>query len=486
MTLIQTADAYTFSFMYPFAVFMVSEFDVEPVNVGLFTGMLSCAFPLGVAIGGFFWGMFVDRVGSKLVVVISLIASIFCTLYLGLAPNYWTAFTIKLLSGIFNGIETVLKSYVGRITTGSNQAAGFSAIILAWGFGTILSPYASGFLSKPSLRYPHTFSHRFWHEYQYFLPCLASATLSFIALAVALLFMDEIGPAREKPDSDGSYQELHVKIEDEVEEDEKEGIDEISRSALLGDNEETFETSKTNLLPSSPSLIESQEQDHRGRPDFKKNMYISAFLYSWIVYCILVLDETVPLFAKSDISKGGLGYTIPLIGVVVSIDGMANVIGVLLFIPYVMKRFGTTYCFRIATAVLVPTIALYPAMNLVARMSGDSNNIYTWAVVSSLQFIKGLCASIMFTAGMVFLSNSVPTSYKGKANGISTSISSFLRVMGPCYAGSLWSLIQYDFQGLVYCEWIPFFIYSLHIFLALVWGFLIDPSLKTPYEEVYV
>eukprot|EP01135_Chromosphaera_perkinsii_P006546 Nk52_evm18s539 gene=Nk52_evmTU18s539 len=498
---------------------------MEPTHVGLYTGMLSCSFPLGVAIGGYFWGLVVDRVGSKVVVVVSLTMSIICNIGIGLAPNYWVAFSIKLTSGVFNGIETVLKSYVGRITTGENQAAGFSAIILAWGFGTVLSPYVSGILAKPATRFPTLFAqHDFWKNNEYFLPCLSSAVLSFIAIVATIFYMNEIGPAnckkQDDDDDDDFYNYGMRKKKSKI-------------SALLGVTEpfftsgsnrrsqnnhqmEEWSSSQTNLLdnndhhphntallphPSTTSVSSSsftnKDKTNKAAPShapvanaslpaFKKNMFICACLYSWIVYCILVLDETVPLFAKSEIEKGGLNYSIQHIGIVVSIDGMANIIGVLLFIPQVMKRFGTLTCFRIATGVLVPTIALYPAMNTVARLTGSSLNAPTWAVVVCLQFIKGLCASIMFTAGMVFLSNSVPSEYKGKANGISTSISAFLKVLGPCYAGSLWSLILYDLQGMDYCEYVPFFIYAVHILLALIWGCLIDKRLTQPYEEIHV
>ena len=47
-------------------------------------------------------------------------------------------------------------------------------------------------LSRPQDRWPNLFSHSFWSEYPYFLPCLATATYGFLSLTLAVIFLKEV------------------------------------------------------------------------------------------------------------------------------------------------------------------------------------------------------------------------------------------------------------------------------------------------------
>jgi hypothetical protein len=48
-------------------------------------------------------------------------------------------------------------------------------------------------LSRPQDRWPGLFSHNFWSEYPYFLPCLAVAALALFVFATTALFFKEVG-----------------------------------------------------------------------------------------------------------------------------------------------------------------------------------------------------------------------------------------------------------------------------------------------------
>ena len=39
------------------------------------------------------------------------------------------------------------------------------------------------------------FSHPFWSEYPYFLPCLATAAYAFLSFLLAVIFLKEVGPS---------------------------------------------------------------------------------------------------------------------------------------------------------------------------------------------------------------------------------------------------------------------------------------------------
>jgi hypothetical protein len=54
------------------------------------------------------------------------------------------------------------------------------------------SPLIGGVLSRPQDRWPHTFSHHFWADYPYFLPCLVASSFMCISFVISALFLEEV------------------------------------------------------------------------------------------------------------------------------------------------------------------------------------------------------------------------------------------------------------------------------------------------------
>jgi hypothetical protein len=65
-----------------------------------------------------------------------------------------------------------------------------------------LSPFIGGILSRPHDRWPSVFSHAFWTNYPYFLPCLVSACYACVSLVIVATFLEEVRSLLSK----GTYQ----------------------------------------------------------------------------------------------------------------------------------------------------------------------------------------------------------------------------------------------------------------------------------------
>ena len=104
-----------------------------------------------------------------------------------------------------------VKSTIAELTDETNIARGYSLPPVAWSLGGIfgfvssscflsisanlansLSPLIGGVLSRPQDRWPHVFSHHFWADYPYFLPCLVGATLTSISFITIALYLEEV------------------------------------------------------------------------------------------------------------------------------------------------------------------------------------------------------------------------------------------------------------------------------------------------------
>ena len=108
---------------------------------------------------------------------------------------------------MLNGNVGVMKSMMAELTDETNMARGSSLIPVIWaaggtiGFGTSFvsypfvnsltpRPFIGGVLSRPRDRRPILFSHLFWGEYPYFLPCLAAAAYTLTSFSLAAIFLE--------------------------------------------------------------------------------------------------------------------------------------------------------------------------------------------------------------------------------------------------------------------------------------------------------
>ena len=112
---------------------------------------------------------------------------------------------------MMKGYVGVVKSMVAELTDETNIARGFSMLPVAWSLGyaigfvvlscfsqfladfpKMLSPSIGGFFCRPQDRWPYIFSHPFWANYPYFLPCLVVAVIASLSFIFIALYLEEV------------------------------------------------------------------------------------------------------------------------------------------------------------------------------------------------------------------------------------------------------------------------------------------------------
>ena len=113
----------------------------------------------------------------------------------------------------------IAKSIVGDITDSSNQAKAFAFMFVTWqissSVGYVVVPVSlsvsmtrilsyrlliGGTFSRPADRFPELFTHPFWEQYPYFLPCFITSIIIFsIALFILFFFKEVCFYANVKP-----------------------------------------------------------------------------------------------------------------------------------------------------------------------------------------------------------------------------------------------------------------------------------------------
>jgi hypothetical protein len=108
------------------------------------------------------------------------------------------------------GNTGTVKSAMAELTDDTNEARGFSLLLMTRAFAyvigfavllrslsplqylTSLSPVIGGVLARPQDRWPATFSDPFWAKYPYFLPCIVSAAFVCFSFAIVAIYFEEV------------------------------------------------------------------------------------------------------------------------------------------------------------------------------------------------------------------------------------------------------------------------------------------------------
>ncbi|EME30242.1 MFS transporter, DHA1 family, tetracycline:hydrogen antiporter [Galdieria sulphuraria] len=186
----------TFLVVYPFAPFLVRDLmqipDWRQNEVGYYSGLIASCFTLGSMFGSPLWGALSDQVGRRPVILIGLVGDFLFINLFGMASNITTALIFRFLHGLSSGNIAVAKTYLADITDSSNESAAFGLIGLTFGVGVVIGPVIGGFLSRPSVHFPHYFPPgSFFDRFPYLLPCLLVSVYVFVDLFFAFFFLDE-------------------------------------------------------------------------------------------------------------------------------------------------------------------------------------------------------------------------------------------------------------------------------------------------------
>ncbi len=148
---------------------------------------------LGATYSGFqlfsapLWGRVSDRVGRRPLILLSLATSVVSYLWMSHAGALWMLFAARALQGLSAGTIGIAQAYVADVTTPENRAKGMGLLGAAIGLGFTLGPGIGGMLAGPDPAHVDVT-----------LPAYSAAFMSFLALALAALRLQESLPAGER------------------------------------------------------------------------------------------------------------------------------------------------------------------------------------------------------------------------------------------------------------------------------------------------
>lgn len=449
ISIVTLSAALPISSLFPFLYFMVRDFHIadREEDISYYAGYVGSSFMLGRALTSILWGMIADRYGRKPVVVIGTITVVIFNALFGLCTNFWMAIIVRFLLGGLCGIIGTMRAYASEICRKEYHALGISAVSTSWGIGLVIGPAIGGYLAQPAEKYPGIFSKEsLFGRFPYLLPCLMISLFALVATVISFWLPETLHKhnKRNKGQSD-----LH-----------------------------DVAAGTTNCLNLSESMTHSERSIPNSQRSLLKNWPLVSAI---IVYCVFQLHdiaylEIFSLWAVSPRSLGGLSFTTADVGQVLAITGFGLLVFQLFAYPLVERIFGPVMISRVGAVLSIPLLASYP---YIALLSGFCLSI----ALNCASMLKNVL-SVSITTGLLIMQNrAVAQEQRGAANGISMSLMSFSKTIGPAAGGSLlsWAQRRQD-ADILPGDQLVFFVLNVIELLGLLLTF--RPFLQEPEDSI--
>jgi MFS transporter, DHA1 family, tetracycline resistance protein len=174
-------DIVGFSMLIPMLPYFVTHFGVSPFVVGLLFGTFSFCQLVSAPL----WGNVSDRIGRKMVLIVSQIGATIGWAMLGLAPNIAAqlavapiavVFAARIVEGVSGGNISITQAYVADLVEPRQRARAFGLIGAMFAAGMVFGPLGGGIL---------------YARFGFATPFLAAAGLQFVTLLLTITMLPE-------------------------------------------------------------------------------------------------------------------------------------------------------------------------------------------------------------------------------------------------------------------------------------------------------
>ena len=436
--------------VFPYSGFLAMHLipGLNEETAGSYAGLIASSFMAGRTFSSFEWGKAADRYGRVFVIKMSLLLSAVFSILFGIAPTFKTALILRFLLGLCNGLIGPVKTLVSEYAGGDQKKeTQMMAIILGmWGYGFLINPAISGYLSDPVKQYPDAEFVRILRpmleEFPFFLPNLVGCFFCLIGYVLIHNFVDETLPEEKRQQfkllpcmkkdhaiirnvsSWGLFKHLHN-----------------SKGELSEDNFNTVVLSPSQDKDGQRTIIEKDGEEEAATISslMKREGTRQHLMVYWgYSFLIVTLDEVFPLFCISKTS--GLGVSEKIIGNILSGTGLLYICVQYLLLTGLVERYGFYTSLRIATMLSVPLGCFIP-ISLITNKGATDGTLALMSLVflSALYAVIRTFSSVVFSTITMTLNRTVPKHHRASMNGLSMLGGSLAKAIGPLFGGILFS-----------------------------------------------
>ncbi|KAJ2157751.1 hypothetical protein GGF46_004284 [Coemansia sp. RSA 552] len=451
----------------PFAYQMVADLGVAktPKDVAFYASLLFASFSVCQTMTIMYWSRLSDRIGRRPVIIVGLVGYLVSFLLFGLSRTFTWALATRCLNGLLAGNVAVIKSVIAEISDDSNRARMMALLPLTWNIGMVIGSAIGGIFVDPARQYPGLFGDsKIFRTFPYLLPCLIGCSVTVFGLIMSAFKLEETlvrEPVRKKV---------------------------VRQTPTPASSSSTLATENTHLLVDNESTEDGPRQlTYREllTPTVVRVMMTNVFM----ALSVAVNDTGYPIFAASDPSDGGLGFTSRGIGFSLALSGVAVMYLQLVTYPRMERKYGALYCYQFGQRIIIPFYLAIPFLSILAARTEETiSHSSTWSqltLVDSMLWILLIALLLIRTVGIVLAFTSInlltanlaPSRTElGFMNGIQQVAMSSTRFIGPILAGAVWSWsIKHDFPY-------PFNSHMVWVLCAVLTAVSLHLTFKLPAE----
>ncbi|CAE6425043.1 unnamed protein product [Rhizoctonia solani] len=399
LLLMQLSEPLGYTVIYPFVAQLVNESGItggDGSKIGYYAGMIESIFFLTESMFTLQYGRISDRIGRRPVLMFGLFGQAISIFSVGLSKRFWQLVFSRALSGALNGNAAVAKSMVVELTDETNQAQAFAFLPIVWSAGSTLGPFLGGSLSHPAKFLPSVFDTPFWNKYPYFLPCLIAAMYSGAIFIVGALFLKETQTAHAEQSVSG--------------------------------------TTEYGTAPVRPPQARRSVSI---RSVLTRRACIAIANYACLAFIDITYGGLLPVVFAVSVKDGGLEFSPRAIGLIFGLQGIITGLFQAFFFAPLHRRFGNKRLYVTGYFCYILLILSLPIMHAFAVLEMRRT---IW-VILGLHIALSCFAFMSFGCVSIYVNSSAPSKDSlGTLNGISQTIISIIRAIGPAAATSLFAL----------------------------------------------
>src|ERR1700736_2249518 len=165
-------DILGFSILIPLLPFFVKKFGAPDVAVGI----VFASYSLAQLIAGPLWGNLSDRIGRKMVLIVSQIGATIAWALMAFAPSIPFVILSRVIEGFSGGNIGVTQAYVGDLVEPKRRGQAFAYVGAAFSAGFVFGPATGGWLAE---------------RYGFGVPFLLAAALQLLTLFLTIFMLPE-------------------------------------------------------------------------------------------------------------------------------------------------------------------------------------------------------------------------------------------------------------------------------------------------------
>ncbi|KAK1579362.1 major facilitator superfamily domain-containing protein [Colletotrichum navitas] len=426
-------------------------------HVGVAQGMFTAAQILSAPI----WGIAVDRIGRKTVILIGLISTAIACVGVAFARSIGAVVFWRLLAGATNGTVVAARTAMSDNLPPQSLPAGFSLLVLSFHVANAIGPLIAAASMGPHLGWlsisassesgSATMAH--WEASNpYTMPNLISA---LVLTADALLVWYKLKEVHNVTHRE--WHKLVIRSHDWI----RQCFHRYKwqyRPVTRYNYEHLIEASDAVEMQRDEPQQDSERSKEQMEPIWRLKFLIVLCTVAILEFHLGAFGSLWPLFVVADRRKpeapvrlpfvfsGGLQLKNSDIGLAVGALGFIGVILQLTAVPHITTKFGAVRAFK-ATLPLFPA-SLFIAPYLTFLTPDSPHALWLGLLLVLFLHVLGRSFGILVTILLVNQSTAQP-SRRGTVHGIANTVASTFRTAGSIAGGSLFGLgVERNLAGL--------------------------------------